>query len=216
MNTLVFGASGSLGSYIHTRALEKGPVTPTSSSHAKKMVYFNHNLKDTYANLANQPKFDAVIWAQGCNVNDSVGAMKGFMYVMDANVAFVVRSLDWLVENDRLNEGARLCVISSIWQDIARQNKFSYSISKAALGGLVRSAAADLGPKNIYINAVLPGPIDNSMTRNNLTREQLDSLPGLVRPEDVWNAIDLLCFKQSCMNGQSVILDHGFSVTRNL
>jgi NAD(P)-dependent dehydrogenase (short-subunit alcohol dehydrogenase family) len=180
------------------------------------MIYFNQKAKRSYENFEHLPKLDAVIWANGANVNDHIGELKGLECLLDANVIYVARSLDWLVANNKLNEGARLCVMSSIWQEVARADKLSYTVSKAALGGLVRSVAADLGPKNIYMNAVLPGPIDNAMTRANLTTEQIEKLGSLVTHEEVWQAIDLLCFKKSCINGQSLVLDHGFSVTRNL
>jgi 3-oxoacyl-[acyl-carrier protein] reductase len=215
-HTLLFGASGSLGSYIYRRASDKGQVHPVSSSCQRHMIYFNHKAKRSYENFEHLPKLDAVIWANGANVNDHIGELKGLECLLDANVIYVARSLDWLVANNKLNEGARLCVMSSIWQEVARADKLSYTVSKAALGGLVRSVAADLGPKNIYMNAVLPGPIDNAMTRANLTTEQIEKLGSLVTPEEVWQAIDLLCFKKSCINGQSLVLDHGFSVTRNL
>jgi len=177
------------------------------------MMYFKNKNEN---NLQNVPKLDVVIWAQGVNVNDTIGNLKDFEYVLDANVTYVARSLDWLVSMNKLNEGARLCVVSSIWQDMARADKVSYTVSKAALGGLVRSVAADLGPRGIYINSVLPGPIDNPMTRAMLTPDQLAKLPHLVTPDDVWSAIDFLCFTKSCINGQGLVLDHGFSVTRNL
>lgn len=213
---LLFGASGNVGSHLYHRLTEKGQVYAASTSERKQMIYFSHVDKKSYKNLEFLPKLDAVIWAQGVNVNDSIGKLKEFDDVFNANVTYIARSLDWLVANDKLNQGCRLCVLSSIWENIARADKVSYSVSKAALGGLVRSVAADLGPKNIYINSILPGPIDNPMTRSSLTREQLQKLPGLVTHDDVWNAVDLLCFKKSCINGQSLVLDHGFSVIRNL
>ena len=215
-HTLLFGASGALGNHIFRKASDKGVVHPVSSSCHRQMIYFNNKIKRSYYNFQDLPKLDVVIWAQGANVNDHIGELKGFEHLMDANVTYVARSLDWLVATDKLNEGARLCVISSIWQEVARADKVSYSVSKAALGGLVRSVAADLGPRGIYMNAVLPGPIDNPMTRATLTQDQIAKLPGLVTPDDVWNAIEFLCFKKSCINGQSLVLDHGFSVTRNL
>lgn len=213
---LLFGASGNIGAHLHRRMTEKGQVYAASASGREHMIYFSHVDKKSYKNLDFLPKLDAVVWAQGVNVNDRIGKLKEFESVFDANVTYIARSLDWLVANDKLNKGCRLCILSSIWENIARTDKVSYSVSKAALGGLVRSVAADLGPNNIYINAILPGPIDNAMTRASLTTEQIQKLPGLVTHDDIWNALELLCFKKSCMNGQSLVLDHGFSVIRNL
>jgi Dehydrogenases with different specificities (related to short-chain alcohol dehydrogenases) len=64
-------------------------------------------------------------------------------------------------------------VISSIWQNIARQNKLSYCVTKAALQGLIQSLMIDLGSAGHLVNAVLPGVLDTQMTRNNLLAEQL-------------------------------------------
>ena len=83
--------------------------------------------------------------------------------------------------SERLAGGARLCVISSIWQTSARPNKLSYMVSKAALQGLVLSAATDLAERGILVNAVLPGALDTPMTRQNLTAEQIDRIAGMTK-----------------------------------
>ena len=64
--------------------------------------------------------------------------------MFDTNVGLIARTLAELLARGVVADGARLVVLSSIWQAIARSNKFSYTVSKAALGGLVRAAAADL------------------------------------------------------------------------
>jgi len=134
---------------------------------------------------------------------------------MDANLCFVVHSLDYLLKNNKIKDGARLCVISSVWQDsIARPNKFSYTVSKAALGGLVRSAAVDLKSRGILINSILPGPVDNEMTRSNMTHEQIQKLPGFTDASDICHMIDYMCFKNTSMTGQSIVIDHGFSLMK--
>ena len=42
-----------------------------------------------------------------------------------------------------------MVIISSIWEQFSRENKLSYSISKAALSGLVKNVAYDLSKNNI-------------------------------------------------------------------
>jgi NAD(P)-dependent dehydrogenase (short-subunit alcohol dehydrogenase family) len=48
-----------------------------------------------------------------------------------------------------------------------------YTASKAALQGLTRAAAKELGPYGITINAVCPGLFDTELTRENATPDQL-------------------------------------------
>jgi NAD(P)-dependent dehydrogenase (short-subunit alcohol dehydrogenase family) len=135
---------------------------------------------------------------------------------MSINVDFIVKTLDHLLKTDKLVHPCRLCVISSIFQEFSRNNKFSYSVSKSALGGLIRSAAVDLFLKGSLINGILPGPIDNAMTRKTLTPEQIKRLePYMVSLESVYSLCKLLCFNNSSITGQSILVDNGLSISRN-
>jgi 3-oxoacyl-[acyl-carrier protein] reductase len=75
-----------------------------------------------------------------------------------------------------------------------------YTTSKAALLGLTRAAAKELGPYGITVNAVCPGLIDTELTRENATPEALAAyarsfpIPRLGEPVEV---ADLICFLTS-------------------
>jgi NAD(P)-dependent dehydrogenase (short-subunit alcohol dehydrogenase family) len=75
-----------------------------------------------------------------------------------------------------------------------------YTASKAALLGLTRASAKELGPYGITVNAVCPGLFDTELTRENATPEQLaaaaQSFPirRLGEPVEV---ADLVCFLAS-------------------
>jgi NAD(P)-dependent dehydrogenase (short-subunit alcohol dehydrogenase family) len=97
----------------------------------------------------------------------------------------------------------------------------SYGISKAAVNGLVRSLAVDLGPLGIQINAVSPGPIDTSMTIANLKPEELERvisespLKRLVNLNEVASVVcELATGKLSGVTGQEIIIDSGWSVSK--
>lgn len=142
----------------------------------------------------------------------------------EANVLFVLASLNALLSRQRLIAGgARLCLISSMWQNIARQNKLSYCITKAALNGLVLSASIDLARAGHVINAVLPGALDTPMTRANLSEEQIQRLeaatPGgrLAGVGDVAAAVEFCCSTaHRAITGQFITVDKGFSYARIL
>ncbi len=58
----------------------------------------------------------------------------------------------------------------------------AYAMSKAALGGLVKGLAHDLGPRGITSNIVQPGPVDADMNPANsdfaeMLRQQMMALP---------------------------------------
>ena len=167
--------------------------------------------------------FNAVVWAQGANLNDSIVdfEVERHRALYDANVLFVAESLRALLKSDRVADGARLCVVSSVWQRVARVSKFSYMVTKAALQGLVMSAAIDLAERNILINAVLPGVLDTPMTRQNLTGEQIAHVAGMTpfgRLPAIGDVAALAAFLCSPANnsitGQFVSVDLGFENAR--
>jgi NAD(P)-dependent dehydrogenase (short-subunit alcohol dehydrogenase family) len=169
------------------------------------------------------PQFDAVVWAQGSNLNDSIVEYKAdeFDEVLNANVKFVASTLSSLLSQKKILPGAKICIVSSIWQDAIRPNKLSYSVSKSALSGLVKSVALDLSSQEIFVNAILPGVIDTPMTRGVLTEKQVlsigerTSFGRLVRPEELANVIFFLCSDlNNCITGQSIVADLGFANVR--
>jgi NAD(P)-dependent dehydrogenase (short-subunit alcohol dehydrogenase family) len=63
-----------------------------------------------------------------------------------------------------LRPGGRIIVIgSNLGQRAAGPGMTLYAMSKAALGGLTRGLARDLGPRGIAVNVVDPGPTDTDM-----------------------------------------------------
>jgi hypothetical protein len=175
--------------------------------------------------LADGAPFDAAVWAQGANVNDSLLEfdLAAHTEVLNANCGFVVATLAELLRLDRLRDGARLCVVSSIWQEFARTHKLSYTVSKAAVAGVVHSAAADLAARGMLVNAVLPSVTDTPMTRAMLSDaqvEQFASQTGFARLtslEDVANAVTFLCSERNTgITGQSIAVDLGYAAVRSV
>jgi NAD(P)-dependent dehydrogenase (short-subunit alcohol dehydrogenase family) len=75
-----------------------------------------------------------------------------------------------------------------------------YTASKAALLGLTRAAAKELGPYGITVNAVCPGLFDTELTRENATPEQLEAIAKtfpIRRLGDPFEVADLICFLAS-------------------
>jgi NAD(P)-dependent dehydrogenase (short-subunit alcohol dehydrogenase family) len=64
----------------------------------------------------------------------------------------------------RMEDGGRLISIgSSLAGRVTSPGVTLYAMSKAALGGLTRGLARDLGPRGITANVVHPGPTDTDM-----------------------------------------------------
>ena len=122
-----------------------------------------------------------------------------------------------------LAKTSRLLIISSVWQRLSRKNKFSYSVSKSAIAGIIKSVTADYGRKGITINAILPGVIKNEMTLKNLSQDQIEKIESttplgkLVTPQEVASIASwLLSPDSSGIAGQSITIDNGWSDIRDI
>jgi 3-oxoacyl-[acyl-carrier protein] reductase len=221
---LVFGGSGQIGAACLTTLQAAGFETVATSRRVDEdRGLIGYDPLTPGARLPAGEPFDAVVWAQGSNLNDSIADFNTERHreLYDANVLYIALSLQALVQAKQLSHPARLCVISSIWQNVARRNKFSYMVTKSALQGLVRSAAVDLAPDGILINAVLPGALDTPMTRQNLTDDQIGRLAALTpfgrlaNIDDVASLAVFLCStSNSSITGQFVSVDLGFEHAR--
>jgi 3-oxoacyl-[acyl-carrier protein] reductase len=221
-NALVFGGGGQIGAACAEMLREQGFDVISTGRSASDGIEPYDPLTDKFA-LPGEGPFDAVVWAQGANLNDSVLDFDSERHkaTYDANVLYVLESLHALLVSERLAQGARLCVISSVWQNVARPNKLSYMVSKAALQGLVQSAATDLADRGILVNAVLPGALDTPMTRQNLTADQIGRIAGMTKFDrlpalgDVAALVGFLCSAaNTSITGQFVAVDLGFQNAR--
>jgi 3-oxoacyl-[acyl-carrier protein] reductase len=229
---LVFGASGAIGRAVADRALRRGwSVTGVSrgappGDAAAEISWVTYDpMKANSAFPDNEP-YNGVCWAQGANVTDSLHDFDAqrHMDVYGANCLSILSAASSLLRSGLLSDaGARLTIVSSIWQERARGNKLSYTVSKAAVGGLVRSASVDLGAEGHLVNGVLPGVLDTPMTAANLSLEQIAAVANmtpLARLPDLATLTELICFlcsrENNSINGQSIAVDLGMSNVRLL
>ena len=65
--------------------------------------------------------------------------------------------------------------ISSMWGIVGSSNEVHYSASKAALIGMTKALAKELGPSNIQVNAIAPGVIETDMIKD-IDNDTIDML----------------------------------------
>ena len=93
--------------------------------------------------------------------------------------------------------------------------QINYSASKAAIIGMTKTVAKELGARNVTVNAVAPGFIKTPMT-DALTEEQRNKMLELVamkrygNPEEVASVISFLCSEDaSYVTGQTIEISGG-------
>ena len=63
------------------------------------------------------------------------------------------------------NKSGRIINISSMWGVVGSSCEVHYSATKAALIGMTKALAKELGPSGITVNAIAPGLIDTDMNK---------------------------------------------------
>ena len=90
-----------------------------------------------------------------------------------------------------------IVTLSSMWGVTGGSCEVPYSAAKAAVIGLTRALAKEVGPSGIRVNCVAPGVIDTEMN-GNLSPEDLEALreetplERIGRPEDVAESVYFL------------------------
>ena len=232
-NVVIFGSSGAIGQALVQTYLEGNwHVISVSRQELRSTEIPAGSFRHVSWGVGESPNLlldvipnniSAIVWAQGSNCADEIGNFDetAFRVVFDANVTYVLNTLHELLATTKLMSPCRLIVISSIWQEISRNQKLAYTVSKSALRGLVQSVAADLGPDGHLINAILPGVLDTPMTRTALSSEQIASVTTqtptkrLATVQDVCNLTYFLTSNaNNGITGQFIRVDGGFSDIR--
>ena len=114
--------------------------------------------------------------------------------VIDTDLKSVFRLSRAVLRGMLKARGGRIISITSVVGSSGNPGQVNYAAAKAAIAGLTRSLAREIGSRAITVNCVAPGFIDTDMTRAlpEAQREQLLAqipLGRLGRPEDVAAAV---------------------------
>jgi 3-oxoacyl-[acyl-carrier protein] reductase len=219
MQALVFGASGALGSKILEYLKDSGNKVLgfTTNKNAQGLTYLDET-GNWLRKIVETDGTKSVVFAQGVNLNDSILDLGDIRKVLDINLLFVIEKLENLLKVGAIGQGSSVVILSSVWQEISRQNKLSYTVSKSAIRGLVNSLVADLGPLGIRVNAVLPGVIDTPMTRKALSTEAINRIERetpfgkLVSEDELASVVYwLLSSESQGVLGQFIQVDNGWT-----
>ncbi|AJC19734.1 SDR family oxidoreductase [Pandoraea pulmonicola] len=142
-------------------------------------------------------------------------ALEEFDRMLDVNVRSVFVASKAALAH--MGDGGRIINIGSCNADrMAFVGGATYSMSKAALVGLVKGMARDLGPRGITVNNVQPGPTNTDM--NPAAGEfaggmhDLMALKRHARPEEIAAMVAYVASDEAgFVTGASLTIDGGYS-----
>lgn len=177
----------------------------------KQMV---SEIKDTYGHI------EILVNNAGITRDGLLMRMKEdqFESVIDTNLGGVFNCMRHVVPIMTKQRYGRIVNISSIVGVYGNAGQVNYSASKAGIIGMTKSAAKELGSRNITVNAVAPGFIETAMTADldEKANEALTSRIAVGRlgsPEDIANAVSFLVSEDaSYITAQVLGVDGGMSL----
>jgi len=162
-----------------------------------------------------------------CLINNAGIAMDGAIWrmadeawraVLDTNVTGAFNFIRTVAPIYRKQRFGKIVSVSAHQAGRPGFGVANYAASKAALEGLTRAAAVELGPANVNVNAVAPGFIRTErmmmLPADVIDRARKHSVLGRVaEPEDVAHVISFLCSDEARhITGQTLVVDGGLSL----
>ncbi len=242
MVAVITGASGGIGKALGTAFAKAGYKTALCChSHPEEAAELAQQLRDEgleaepfWADLTDAEQVEEMIG----NIEDTFGEID--VLVNNAGVASQMLFTDVSVEEyDRIMDtnvkGTFLCSkevlssmiyrksgniinISSMWGQVGGSCEVIYSASKAAVIGMTKALAKEVGPSNIRVNCIAPGVIDtpmNTMHGEETMKELAEETPlgRIGTPEDVASSALFLASEQaSFITGQVLGVNGGMII----
>lgn len=237
---LVTGGSRGIGAAIVRRlAADGAQVAFTFASSAEHAEKLRNEVLSVGGPAPHLIRADSADTAQVSSaVDEAAGALGGLdILVNNAGVAtsgpveeFTLEQFDRMVAiNVRgvfagiqraiplLASGGRIITIGSIFADrVPRAGSAVYAMTKAAVAGLTRGLARELGPRGITVNLVQPGPTatDTNPDEGDFAdaMRQLTALGHYGQPQDIASAVAYLASAEAgFVTGASWNVDGGFA-----
>ena len=166
-------------------------------------------------------RIDILINNAGTNRPEPIDAItdKNWDEVLEINLNSVMALTRALAPQMKANGWGRIIHITSVLAFLSKEKRSCYSATKAALLGLARAGALDLGPHGVTVNCIAPGPFLTDLPMSILSEAEKKTFAdhtALGRWGDpkelVGPALLLASDAGSYITGQTLVVDGGFLV----
>jgi len=237
---LVTGGSRGLGKAMATIFAESGAAVVISSRHESELqaaageirtktgarvepIVADMTRRDDVQRLATTAealmgKIDILVNNAGANLPQAIDQIRDEDWdrLVELNLTSCMALTRALVPGMKQRRWGRVIHISSIMGLVSTAGRNAYSATKAALLGLARASALDLGAYDITVNCIAPGPFATEMPMSILSAEQQAALAARTalnrwgRPEELAGPALLLASEAgSYITGSVLLVDGG-------
>src|SRR5262245_53761175 len=137
--------------------------------------------------------------------------------VLEVNLSSVMALTRELVPQMKERRWGRVVHISSVMAQVSKEKRNVYSATKAALIGMARASALDLGPFGVTVNCIAPGPFLTDMPMSVLSDAEKQAvaertaLGRWAQPSELVGPVLMLCSDAgSYVTGQVLFVDGGY------
>ena len=144
--------------------------------------------------------------------------IKDFDSILRVNLRTPFQLCQAVIPNMKSNNWGRIVNITSIFGNVSKEYRASYSSSKFGLDGMTVSLSAEVSEFGILANSVGPGFIDTDLTRNVLGDSGISEIKKdipmkrLGRVSEISSLVSwLVSDENTYITGQNIMIDGGFS-----
>lgn len=166
-------------------------------------------------------KIDILVNNAGTNIPQATDAItdETWDHLIELNLTSVMALTRALVSGMKERKWGRVIHISSMMATISKEKRDTYSATKAALIGMARASALELGPYNVTVNCIAPGPFLTELPASLLSQAERDEWSRITalnrwgRPDELVGPLLLLASDAgSYITGQSILVDGGYTI----
>jgi NAD(P)-dependent dehydrogenase (short-subunit alcohol dehydrogenase family) len=171
--------------------------------------------------LEQMERIDILVNNAGTNIPEPIDGITDEVWdkILEVNLSSVMALTRALVPQMKQRRWGRIVHISSIMAFLSKEKRNVYCATKAALLGLARASAIDLGSFGITVNCIAPGPFLTDLPGSLLSDQEKKGFAdhtALGRwgdPKELVGTLLLLATDAgSYITGSTVIVDGGFVV----
>ena len=169
--------------------------------------------------LEKMGRVDILVNNAGMNAPQAIDAITDDTWdrVLEVNLSSVMALTRELVPQMKERRWGRVVHISSIMAQVSKEKRNVYSATKAALIGMARASALDLGPFGVTVNCIAPGPFMTDMPMSVLSDAEKQAfadrtaLGRWAQPAELVGPVLMLCSEAgSYITGQTLFVDGGY------